>query len=467
MIPYIEESYKNDNHSSSDSTSSNPNTPNNIIQIKDENIYINIDNDNEELLIRHSQDYNENFFEFSIPNRCDSPIPTSYHGSYTGSYNGSRNNSDNEDNHIIDNSSNLVKNLSTDISSLSLNDIANMTHKNLSSVINKPSSPPSNKRKRSSFKKFQIHDIERNLNKYYDNDNNKYTNEIDILTTFMKGQKNLYIQAKNISQWKFNCLTIPALFLTCGITMYTPFVDCNGFSNAAVAGLNAIVALLISMMNFFKYESSTQFFFQMTNQFDKLETTLEIVSSKLIILDDENEKKKLVLNKINDIEQKIIELKDNNNFLIPEAVKTLFPIICHMNIFSFIKKMQGCKNSLICNLKDIQNEIQYILHKWKKNSYQDKDIKNNSFLLHNREREKLRLDYLYKIKDKVKNDITQYRNAYGDLEQLFTREIKSAENKTNKWGIWYICFWNYSDNKTNYNGLNPIIDKYFHFVFYE
>ena len=463
MIPYIDSSTKTDNHSSSDSTSSNPNTPNNTIQIKDENIYINIDN--EEQLIRHSQDSNENFFDFTIPTRCDSPIPTSYHGSYTGSYNGSRNNSDNEDNHIIDNSSNLVKNLSTDISSLSLNDIADMTHKNLSNVINKPNSPHSNKKKRSSFKKFQIHDIERNLNKYYDNDNNKYTNEIDILTTFMKGQKNLYIQAKNISQWKFNCLTIPALFLTCGITMYTPFVDCNGFSTAYVAGLNAIVALLISMMNFLKYESSTQFFFQMANQFDKLETTLEIVSSKLVILDDENEKKKLVLNKINDIEQKIIELKDNNNFLIPEAVKTLFPIICHMNIFSFIKKMQGCKNSLICNLKDIQNEIQYILHKLKKNSYED--IKHNSFLLHNREREKLRLDYLYKTKDKVKNDITLYRNAYGDLEQLFTREIKSAENKTNKWGMWYICFWNYSNNKTNYNGLNPIIDKYFHFVFYE
>lgn len=226
MIPYIDSSTKTDNHSSSDSTSSNPNTPNNTIQIKDENIYINIDN--EEQLIRHSQDSNENFFDFTIPTRCDSPIPTSYHGSYTGSYNGSRNNSDNEDNHIIDNSSNLVKNLSTDISSLSLNDIADMTHKNLSNVINKPNSPHSNKKKRSSFKKFQIHDIERNLNKYYDNDNNKYTNEIDILTTFMKGQKNLYIQAKNISQWKFNCLTIPALFLTCGITMYTPFVDCNG-----------------------------------------------------------------------------------------------------------------------------------------------------------------------------------------------------------------------------------------------
>lgn len=463
MIPYIDSSPKTDNRSSSDSTSSNPNTPNNTIQIKDENIYINIDN--EEQLIKHSQDSNENFFDFTIPTRCDSPIPTSYHGSYTGSYNGSRNNSDNEDNHNIDNSSNLVKNLSTDISSLSLNDIASMTHKNLSNVINKPTSPNSNKKKRSSFKKLQIHDIERNLNKYYDNDNNKYTNEIDILTTFMKGQKNLYIQAKNISQWKFNCLTIPALFLTCCITMYTPFVDCNGFSNAVVTGLNAIVALLISMMNFLKYESSTQFFFQMANHFDKLETTLEMVSSKLVILDDENEKKKLVLNKINDIEQKIIELKDNNNFLIPEAVKTLFPIICHMNIFSFIKKMQGCKNSLICNLKDIQNEIQYILHKWKKESYED--IKNNSFLLHNRDKEKQRLDYLYKTKDKIKNDITLYRNAYGDLEQLFTREIKSAENKTNKWGIWYICFWNYSDNNTNYNGLNPIIDKYFHFVFYE
>ena len=40
MIPYIDSSPKTDNRSSSDSTSSNPNTPNNTIQIKDENIYI-------------------------------------------------------------------------------------------------------------------------------------------------------------------------------------------------------------------------------------------------------------------------------------------------------------------------------------------------------------------------------------------------------------------------------------------
>ena len=70
MIPYIDSSPKTDNHSSSDSTSSNPNTPNNTIQIKDENIYINIDN--EEQLIKHSQDSNENFFDFTIPTRCDS-----------------------------------------------------------------------------------------------------------------------------------------------------------------------------------------------------------------------------------------------------------------------------------------------------------------------------------------------------------------------------------------------------------
>ena len=51
-------------------------------------------------------------------------------------------------------------------------------------------------------------------------------------------------------------------------------------------------------------------------------------------------KKKLrvVLQKFNEIESKLNEYKTNNNLLIPEEVKTLFPI-SYVNVFLFIKKI--------------------------------------------------------------------------------------------------------------------------------
>ena len=44
------------------------------------------------------------------------------------------------------------------------------------------------------FKSLSLEEIEQSLDKYYDDSDNKFSSELDILITFMKGQKNLYIQ---------------------------------------------------------------------------------------------------------------------------------------------------------------------------------------------------------------------------------------------------------------------------------
>ena len=43
----------------------------------------------------------------------------------------------------------------------------------------------------------------------------------------------------------------------------------------------------------------------MANQYDKYETILEMTNSKLMLLENEHEKKSLVLDRINDIEKKL------------------------------------------------------------------------------------------------------------------------------------------------------------------
>ena len=63
------------------------------------------------------------------------------------------------------------------------------------------------------FRKLSYHEIQQSLDKYYDDSDNKYSTELDILITYMKGQKNLFTHAYLISQRKLNCLFIPTLLI--------------------------------------------------------------------------------------------------------------------------------------------------------------------------------------------------------------------------------------------------------------
>ena len=296
---------------------------------------------------------------------------------------------------------------------------------------------------------------------------NKFSSELDILTTYMKGQKNLYIQANYLSQWRFNCLMIPSLLITASVTILSPSISCDSIHSWLISGLNATIALLISIMNYFKLESSTQLYLQLANHYDKLETSIEMANSKLILMDTDAEKRSLVLNEIQMIEQKIKEMKEINNIFIPVEIKTIFPIICHVNIFSFIKKLENHRHILILKFKDIKNEIRFILHKWNKDENEFiQSIPNHILQQKNTDklREQKRLTFLYEVKEKLKNELSEYRSAYSNMDDIFTHEIKQAETFTNQSGVWIFCLWK-KKYHTNLKNINPVLDKYFHFLF--
>lgn len=328
----------------------------------------------------------------------------------------------------------------------------------------------SHRRRQSKFKQLAYHDVEKTLDKYYDMElDNKYSSELDILTTYMKGQKNVYIQSKQLSQWRLNCLMIPSLMITCGITIFSDFIKCDSENTWIMTALNATIGLLIAMMNFLKLESSTTMFLQLANQYDKLEVSLEMTNSKLVLMNTESEKRTLVLNQINAIEEKMNEMKEANNVLIPAEMKQIFPIICHVNIFSFIKKLENHRQILVLKFKDIQNEIRFILHKWEKEEIELDVDDMNAATLQRKTREKLReqnrLTYLYKIKDKLKIELTDYRNAFGSMDDIFTTEIKQAERETNRLGVWFVCLWRQCFTASGTKNNNPVLEKYFHFLF--
>jgi hypothetical protein len=292
------------------------------------------------------------------------------------------------------------------------------------------------------------------INKYYDiNIDNKFSNEIDILTTYIKAQKNLYIQSNNITQRKLNCLMIPTLLISAAITMIAPFIECVQGSSGVISALNAIITLCVSFINYLKLESSIENYMQNAKQYDKLETTLEMTNNKLLFIENDKEKTALVLNKIKEIEKKINEIKESSNILIPEEIKVLFPIICHINIFSFIKKIEIYKKNLILKFRDVKNEIRYILYKLDLNRQERIEYTQH----------KNRLQFLVEVKNKLKDEIFEFQSAYSHIDLIFTKEIKNAELKKNDW--FCLSIFKRPTPKPYTKGMNTMIDKYFQFIF--
>jgi hypothetical protein len=82
-----------------------------------------------------------------------------------------------------------------------------------------------------------------------------------------------------------------------------------------------------------------------------------------------------------------------------------------------------------------------------------------------KQREQNRLHFLYSIKDKLKIELNECKAAYGSMDDIFTTEIKQAERETSRLGIWFLCLWRQCFTPKRMKTVNPILDKYFHFLF--
>lgn len=302
------------------------------------------------------------------------------------------------------------------------------------------------------YKKLTYDAVERSLSKYYDKED-KYSSEIDILITYLKGQKILYKYSNRITLWKLNSLTIPSIFLTAALAIFAPFMENFSWSIGFIAALNGLITFFISLINYLKLESSAEMYLHLANQFDKLETSMEFAGNKIAFIEDEKDQKTIVLKKINELERKMTEIKELNNVLIPNELKKLFPVIFHINVFSFIKKIELSKKKLIMKFKDIKNEIKYILYKWEHSHYE----KNSLEMI----REKNRLEYLLKIKDNMKEELYHYNNAYSYIDSIFMKETYFVE-KNNI----FMCllFLNKKENYKNIKHQNPVVNNHLQFI---
>lgn len=332
---------------------------------------------------------------------------------------------------------------------------------------------------RITYKKLTFEEIEHSIQKNYKNE--KLASQLDILITFIKGQKHIYTQSYRITKQKINALVFPSLFLSGSMMIISPIIQPIHWSGYFLSGLNALLTIFTSVLNFWNLQNQLNQYNTCATHFDRLETSLIMTRNQMYLTDNTTEKNERILKKMIETETRMMEMKEENAILIPAEIQLQAPIISHLDIFAFIHNIENQMKSLLVSYKDVKNEIRHIMYKWKTRDYSElqvvvpdrleheneMDFDVNSLAYYRsfmntdtadtrdpstrKEQERNRLHVLLNKKDAIKQRILDQYKKYAMIDRVFSDEIQHAEN------VSYFFSWGFCRRKRK---VEPVLREF-------
>lgn len=261
---------------------------------------------------------------------------------------------------------------------------------------------------------------------HYTTNNTNNSNIIDVIGIYIKGQKILYTEAKTTCEQRLTFLMLPSILFTILSSIINLLID-DMRGKIITTGLNGIITFILTVINYLKLDARAEAHRSSAYKYDKLLTYIEFQSCKQLFFDSEKAKMKEVISKI---ENDVKDIKETNQFVLPEIIRYNFPLLSNINIFSEVKKILNKEMINMNKLANILNDIRIL---------ETQLYRNNTI----KEEDKIELKINLEIKKTEKQDLTNYllklQQDYITLDKEFKVELEKYSLR-NKYRI-RICDW--------------------------